>query len=454
MRHALVFIAAIALTAPFALRAQVQMPEMPAPAASSPPTEPAPASSSAKPDRPDLKDIRNFTRVYEIIRQAYVKKVDNKALMDAAITGMLSELDPHSAWLDRDGMQALDEETSGKYAGLGVVVSSRDHKLVVVAPIDDTPAAKAGLKSGDIILKIDGTPVDPQDVQASIDKLRGKPGSDITLTVWHPKATKPVSKTLTRAVIRMTSVKVRELEPGYAYIRISQFQRDTGDELNQKLSAFIDKHGAPKGVVLDLRSNPGGLVSAATSAADTFLNDGLIVRTKGRIKGSDLTFNAHPGDLIEGAPMVVLVDHGTASAAEILSGALHDHHRALVMGQRTFGKGVVQTVLPVDDDHVLKLTTARYYTPAGTSIQAEGITPDIAIPDLVAKAGDAPPRLIDSESDLPHHLANENQADALPASAGSSAKSDAGSQLAEDDYALAQALSVLKGMALSRHAGK
>src|SRR5699024_10925332 len=212
---------------------------------------PATASSSAIPDRPDLDDIRNFTRVYEIIRQAYVKKVDNKTLMDAAITGMLSKLDPHSAWLDQEGMQALDEETNGKYAGLGVVVTSRDNQLVVIAPIDDTPAARDGLKSGDVILKVDGAPVDPQDVQTSIDKLRGEPGSKITLTLVHAKAREPVTRTLTREVIHMVSVRVRELEPGYAYVRISQFQRDTGHELNRNLTDFIDRHGAPKGVVLD-----------------------------------------------------------------------------------------------------------------------------------------------------------------------------------------------------------
>lgn len=458
MRHAFIFIAAIALATPYALRAQDhQVPAMPATAASPASigaAEPAPAASSSVPDRPDLDDIRNFTRVYEIIRQAYVKKVDNKELMDAAITGMLSKLDPHSAWLDHEGMQALSEETAGKYAGLGVMVTSRDHRLVVIAPIDDTPAAKAGLKPGDVILKVDGAPVDPQDVQTSIDKLRGKPGSKIALTILHDKAAEPVTKTLTRALISMTSVKVRELEPGYAYIRISQFQRDTGHELNQKLSAFIDKHGMPKGAILDLRSNPGGLVSAATSAADTFLNDGMIVSTRGRIEGSDLSFHAHPGDLLKGASMVVLVDHGTASAAEILSGALHDHHRALVMGQRTFGKGVVQTVLPVDKDHVLKLTTARYYTPNGTSIQAEGITPDIIIPNLIARTGDTPPSLIDSEADLPHHLTNENSDDIQAARASSTRQLDDSSKLAERDYPLAQALSVLKGLALSQSSGK
>lgn len=445
MRLVLSTLAILLLLAPFA-RAQDK-----APASAASTAAPAAAASSAMPDRPSLEDIRNFTRVYEIIRQAYVKKVDNKALMNAAIKGMLSELDPHSAYLDKQGMRELREETSGQYAGLGVVVTSRDQQLVVIAPIDDTPAAKAGLKPGDVILKIDGAPVDPQDVAASIDKLRGKAGTKITLTLVHDQAgSMPVTKTLTRAMISMTSVRVRDIEPGYVYIRISQFQRDTAQDLDRQLSQLIAKNGQPKGVILDLRSNPGGLVMAATGVADSFLDGGLIVSTRGRVEGSDMSIRAQPGDLLAGAPMVVLVNHGTASAAEILSGALKDHHRAVIMGQRTFGKGVVQTVMTVDPTHVVKLTTARYYTPDGTSIQAEGITPDIIIPDLVAQTGDAPPSLIDSEADLPHHLHNENPK-AVQASHAASAQTLAdNSALAERDYALAQALSVLKGMVLAR----
>lgn len=446
MRLVLSTLAALLLLMPLA-HAQ----DKTAPAAAASAAAPASAASSATPDRPSLEDIRNFTRVYEIIRQAYVKKVDNKALMTAAIQGMLSELDPHSAYLDRKGMRELREETSGQYAGLGVVVTSRDQQLVVIAPIDDSPAAEAGIKPGDVILKINGAPVDPQDVETSIDKLRGKAGSKVSLTMVHDQpGSMPFTKTLTRAMISMTSVRTRELDPGYVYIRISQFQSDTSPDLNRELGQLIAKDGQPKGVILDLRTNPGGLVTAATGVADTFLDNGLIVSTRGRVEGSDMSFRAHAGDLLKGAPMVVLVNHGTASAAEILSGALKDHHRALIMGQRTFGKGVVQTVMPVDNDHVLKLTTARYYTPDGTSIQAEGITPDIIIPDLVAHAGDAPPSLIDSEADLPHHLHNENPA-TVQANHAAAARTLAGnSALAEHDYALAQALSVLKGMVLAR----
>ncbi len=455
MHRILPLVATLAiLGAPLAHAQDVPTPPVSAPAIVM--SAPALATSSALPDRPDLTTIRNFTQVYAIIRKAYVKKISNKALMQAAIRGMLSELDPHSAYLDREGMRQLSHETSGQYAGLGIIVTSRDHKLTVIAPLDDSPAAKAGIKSGDVILKVNGKPVDPDDVDASADKLRGKAGTKITLTIMHDKASVPVTKTLTRALISMTTVHVEPLTPddAYAYVRISQFQTTTAHDLDRDLADWIGKHGQPRGVVLDLRDNPGGLVSAAVGAADSFLDSGRIDSTKGRVAGSDNHYDAHPGDLLHGAPLVVLVNHGTASAAEILAGALKDNHRALIMGRRTFGKGVVQTVIPIDNDHVLKLTTARYYTPAGTSIQAEGITPDILVPELVAHAANAPPMLIGSEADLPHHLDNSDPA-AVRASRSASARALAANKsLAENDYALSQALSVLQGMVMARNEGR
>jgi carboxyl-terminal processing protease len=252
---------------------------------------------------------------------------------------------------------------------------------------------------------------------------------------------------LVRENIAITSVKVRQLDPGFDYIRITQFQSDTASDLESKLGALIAKGGAPKGAVLDLRNNPGGLLTAAVSVSDDFLDAGTIVTTRGRLSDANMSFSAHPGDLLNGAPLVVLVNHGTASAAEIVSGALKDNHRALLMGQRTFGKGVVQTVLPLDADHAVKLTTARYYTPNGTSIQAEGIKPDIPLAELSVKKADSAPALVDSEADLPHHLANQN------AKAGTDIDNDgsaAEGSLATRDYALAQALNVLKGLALGR----
>jgi carboxyl-terminal processing protease len=415
------------------------------PAGATSASAPASAGSTAAADPVDLQDIRNFSRVYELVRQAYVEKVDNKTLMKAAITGMLAGLDPHSEYLDKEGLQQLSEDTSGQYSGLGIEVLQVDGGLKIVSPIDDTPAARAGIKPGDSIVKINGRLVDPQNVNDMFQQLRGKPGSKITLTIMHEGSDKLVDMPLVRELISVSSVKVRELEPGYAYIRISQFQDDTAADLQKKLAELVAKNGPQKGAVLDLRNNPGGLLTAAVGVSDDFLDGGVIVTTRGRLPDANMSFSAHPGDQLDGAPMIVLTNHGTASAAEIVSGALKDNHRALTMGQRSFGKGVVQTVLPLDADHAVKITTARYYTPNGTSIQAEGIKPDIALADLAVSQADSPPVLISSEADLPNHLANEKASASTDIDDDGSA---ADAKLATSDYALAQALNVLKGMAL------
>ena len=414
---------------------------------------PAKASSSAAPaDQVSMDDVRNFAHVYQIIRQAYVEKVDNKTLMNDAIKGMLAGLDPHSAYLDKEGLQELDEDTTGQYGGLGIEVMEDNGMLRIVSPIDDTPASRAGIKPGDVITAINGKTVTPDNIDDMFDALRGDPGTKITLGILHEKAQQPVSMTLTRERISMSSVKVREIEPGYAYIRVSQFQDDTASDLEKKLGELLQKNGPQKGAILDLRSNPGGLLTAAVSVSDDFLDSGTIVTTRGRLPDSNLTFSAHQGDLLNGAPMVLLTDNGTASAAEIVSGALKDNHRALIVGRRTFGKGVVQTVLPLDSDHAVKLTTARYYTPNGTSIQAEGIKPDIALGDLtVAKVDDSSNGdSISSEADLPHHLANEAAAKGGDINNDGSAENE---KLATSDYALSQALNILKGLALRHDAG-
>jgi carboxyl-terminal processing protease len=419
----------------------------PAPPVDLPPTDSharAPASASSS-DQVSLDDIRNFSRVYEVVRQAYVEKVDNKTLMKAAITGMLSGLDPHSEYLDKDGLTQLSEDTTGQYSGLGIEVLQVDGGLHIVSPIDDTPAARAGIKAGDNIVKINGTLIDPGNVDEMFKQLRGKPGSKIDLTIAHDKSDKLIDLHLVRENIAVSSVKVHELEPGYAYLRVSQFQDDTASDLERKLGELIQKNGVQKGAVLDLRNNPGGLLTAAVGVSDEFLDSGVIVTTRGRLQDANMSFNAHPGDRLNGAPMIVLTNNGTASAAEIVSGALKDNHRALIMGQRTFGKGVVQTVVPLDAEHAVKITTARYYTPNGTSIQAEGIKPDIALADLTVNKADSGPVLISSEADLPNHLANEH------AKVGDDINDDgsaADGKLATSDYALSQALNVLKGMAL------
>ncbi|MGN2251544.1 S41 family peptidase [Frateuria edaphi] len=404
-----------------------------------------PAKAASAPDPVDLDDVRNFSRVYEVIRQAYVEPVDNKTLMKAAISGMLSGLDPHSEYLDKQGLQQLSEDTTGQYSGLGIEVLEVDGTLRIVAPIDDTPAARAGIKPGDTIVKIDGKAVDPDNVDDMFKRLRGEPGSKVTLSILHENSDQPVDMPLVREQISVTSVKLRELQPGYAYIRISQFQEDTADDLERKFADYVAKHGQPKGAVLDLRSNPGGLLTSAVAVSDDFLDAGGIVSTRGRLADANMKFDAHPGDLLQGAPMVLLADNGTASAAEIVAGALKDDHRALIVGRRTFGKGVVQTVLPLDADHAVKLTTARYYTPNGTSIQAEGIKPDIALAELTVNQADSEPELISSEADLKHHLANENTAAAQDIDNDGSADN---AKLATQDYTLAQALNILKGLAL------
>ncbi|NID04435.1 S41 family peptidase [Luteibacter jiangsuensis] len=430
-----------ALAIPAAQAQQKPLKQPDAPAASS--TSAAAVVKDAD-NSVSLEDIRNFTRVYHIVQQAYVEKLDNKTIMNAAISGMLQNLDPHSEYLDKEGLDELDEDTTGQYGGLGIEVLQVDGMLKIVSPIDDTPASRAGIKPGDTILKVDGMVVDSQNIDEAFKKLRGDPGSKITLTILHEKSDKPLDVPMVRERINVTSVKLRQLEPGYVYIRLSQFQEDTASDLDKKLGNYIAKNGAPRGAVLDLRSNPGGLLTTAVGVADTFLDSGTIVTTKGRLPDANLHFDAHPGDMLHGAPIVILADNGTASAAEIVSGALKDNHRALIMGRRTFGKGVVQTVLPLDETHAVKITTARYYTPNGTSIQAEGIKPDIALADLSVNKADTPPQLIGSEADLPNHLVNEK------AAADDKASGDDDGKLAIEDYALSQALNVLKGMALNR----
>lgn len=410
------------------------VPENPAPAT-------APAKAAAK-DTVDLADIRAFTAVYSLVKQAYVEDVDDHRLMQAAIHGLLAGLDPHSEYLGKEQMQDLSEDTSGNYDGLGIEVVQVEGTLRVVAPIDESPAERAGVKAGDIIVRIDGKQVQSDDLDGAIARLRGKPGTEIVLNVLHEKQTVPVDIRMKREVIRVASVRGRLLEPGYAYLRVSQFQSETGSQLRKRIERLIADNKAPlRGAVLDLRSNPGGLLTAAVEISDELLGEGVIVTTRGRLKESDLTFRATSGDLLDGAPLVVLVDNGTASAAEIVAGALKDNHRALLMGRRTFGKGSVQTVLPLDAEHAVKLTTARYYTPSGVSIQAAGIQPDIALGDLALSQRDSEPTPSFGERDLRNHLKGTDETD------GPTTPSVANRDL-QRDYALNEALNALKALAL------
>ncbi|MEO7430576.1 MAG: S41 family peptidase [Dokdonella sp.] len=402
----------------------------------------AASPSPASKDAVDLADIRAFTAVYSLVKQAYVDDVDDHRLMQAAIRGLLGGLDPHSEYLGKEQIADLTEDTSGNYDGLGIEVVQVDGTLRVVAPIDESPAERAGVKAGDIIVRIDNKPVQADDLEAAVASLRGKPGTPITLSVLHEKQSVPVDIVMKREVIRVASVRGRLLEPGYAYLRVSQFQAETGSQLRKKIVRLIADNKAPlRGAVLDLRSNPGGLLTSAVEISDELLSEGVIVTTRGRLKESDLSFRATSGDLLDGAPLVVLVDNGTASAAEIVAGALKDNHRALLMGRRTFGKGSVQTVLPLDADHAVKLTTARYFTPSGVSIQAAGIQPDIALGDysLSQRDTDAGPSY--GERDLRNHLkgADETADPQTPAVAN---------RALPQDYALSEALNALKALAL------
>lgn len=401
-----------------------------------------PLNTTSK-DDVSLEDIRLFTTVFNLVKQAYVEPVDDKALMQAAIHGVLAGLDPHSEYLEAKALDELNEDTSGSYDGLGLEVIVTEGALRVIAPIDDTPAARAGLKPGDTILRIDGKLITAANANQAVDMLRGKAGSETTLSVLHEGTNAPIELKLKRETIKVVSVRGRVLEPGYAYFRITQFQSNTGTELKRVFAQLKQKNEALRGAILDLRSNPGGLLTAAVEVSDAFLDEGVIVTTKGRLKDADLSFSATLGDLLTGMPLVVLVDNGTASAAEIVSGALKDHGRALLMGRRTFGKGSVQTVLPLDDSHAVKLTTARYYTPNGTSIQGTGITPDIELADLKLSARSTPVSLISGERDLPHHLRGA-QEKPNPTKSNDVAQSTR-DQL--DDYALGEALNVLKSMA-------
>ena len=360
-----------------------------------------------------LDEIRRYVAVYNAVKQAYVEPVDDAKLMHSAVRGLLFDLDPHSVYLDKTNAEDFEEAARGAYDGIGVELQRQpDGSLRVIAPIDDTPATRAGIKAGDLIIAIDGKPFKPDEGDSS-GPLRGAPGSTVVLTIVREGRDKPFDVTVTRETIRIASVRSRMLEPGYGYVRISAFQADTAADFERQLEALKTQAGGSlRGLVMDLRSNPGGLLTSAVQIADDLLEHGKIVSTRGRIAISDAQFGATPGDRLAGAPVVVLVDAGSASASEVLAGALRDNGRARVVGSRTFGKGSVQTVLPLDNGDSVKLTTARYYTPSGKSIQALGIVPDVTLhPDKDAQAVG---RAGVTEASLPGHLRGD--ADDLPGS--------------------------------------
>lgn len=406
-----------------------------------------------------LEELRTFSGVLDAVKQDYVEPIKDKTLLENAIRGMLSNLDPHSDFLDAAAFQDLQVGTSGEFGGLGIEVGQEDGFIKVIAPIDDTPASRAGIRSGDLIIRLDNTSVKGMALSDAIQRMRGKPDTPITLTIVREGLKKSLKLKLMREVIQVKSVKSRLLEPGFAYLRITQFQAKTAENLQQDLQTLEQQNKAPlKGLVLDLRNNPGGVLNGAVDVADDFLEEGLIVETKGRSNGSAQSYKATPGDLLKSAPMVVLVNGGSASASEIVAGALQDHHRALILGERTFGKGSVQTILPLGNGTAVKLTTARYYTPKGRSIQAAGIEPDIKLKPLKVGTDDTANLDFIKEADLTGHLTNDNSETTetnppvIPIDPKTLAEPTKAlsveSDLAQNDYQLYEALNLLKGMTL------
>jgi carboxyl-terminal processing protease len=390
-----------------------------------------------------LNELRSLTEVFGRIKQDYVEQVSDKELLDNAIRGMLAGLDPHSSYLDAEGYKDLQVGTSGEFGGLGIEVGMEDGFVKVIAPIDDTPAQRAGVKAGDLIIRLDSKPVKGLTLHQAVNIMRGKVGSPIMLTIVRDGVDKPLEIKIVRDTIKVKSVKHRSLGDGFGYLRISQFQSHTGDNLADALNKMRKEQGGEiKGLVLDLRNNPGGVLNAAVEVSDAFLDKGLIVYTQGRVPDSELRFNATPKELIQGAPLVVLVNGGSASASEIVAGALQDHKRAVIIGEQTFGKGSVQTILPLQNNTALKLTTARYYTPSGRSIQAEGIKPDIVLEPIKVTTVEDQASMRLKEADLTGHLqgGDEGETDAQ-AKEGEEPES-----LAQSDYQLYEALNVLKGL--------
>lgn len=425
-----------------------------------------------------VEELRAFSEVFGRIKSDYVEPVSDKKLITEAINGMLSGLDPHSAYLDADGFKELQVGTQGEFGGLGIEVSMEDGLVKVISPIEDTPAYHAGIKSGDLIIKLDDTLVKGLTLNDAVKRMRGKPGSKILLTVVRKNETKPLVISVSRAIIKVQSIKSKLVAPNYAWVRITQFQEHTGENLATALDALLKQSDNNlKGLVLDLRNDPGGLLTAAVGVSAAFLpKDALVVYTEGRTDDAKMHLTANAENYLRGngaadylknlsatfktLPLVVLVNGGSASASEIVAGALQDHGRAVIMGTQSFGKGSVQTILPLGNNTAIKLTTARYYTPGGRSIQAKGIVPDIVVEDPSTSAFDNSFRL--READLDHHLSNDRQPDGKSEDTASKpvvksppkTKDNETGKLevtefgAKNDYQLNQALNLLKGMSI------
>ncbi|MBF0471090.1 MAG: S41 family peptidase [Gammaproteobacteria bacterium] len=427
--------------------------------------------SSVNPHPLPLEELRAFSEIFDKIKKDYVEEVDDRTMLENAIRGMLTGLDPHSAYLNVDEFKDLKVGTTGEFGGLGIEVTMEDGFVKVVSPIDDTPAQRAGLIAGDLIIRLDDTPVKGMTLNAAVKIMRGKVGTPILLTVVRKGKSAPLTVKVVRDIIKTKSVRSKTLEKGFGYLRITNFQTRTKEQVYTEIDKLKKENEgkALKGLVLDLRNNPGGVLGAAVGVSDAFINKGLIVYTKGRAEDSELKFNAKPDDILDGSPLVVLINGGSASASEIVAGALQDQKRALIMGSKSFGKGSVQTIFPMNSETAVKITTARYYTPSGRSIQAEGIVPDIELEPLQLQQREKSSFRRLTEASLTGHLENgsdpeEESSEDEPQKEESkgddeSPTIDGGDEgengddatekeqtLAEKDYVLNEALTLLKGL--------
>lgn len=401
--------------------------------------EKSPATSGLLP----LEELRTFTRVYDHVRSGYVDDISDAQLLEFAIKGMIAELDPHSAYLDKEAFADLQASTSGEFGGVGLEVSIDDGYVKVVTPIDDSPSARAGILAGDVVVRIDDKPVKGMDLNKAVNLMRGPKNSPIKITVMRDGVDQPIDFKLQRDIIKVQSVRTRLLEQDYFYIRIAQFQLDTGKEMSKKIRDHLKKNRETKGVILDLRNNPGGVLQASVEVVDAFLDGGQVVYTQGRLDNSNISYNADSGDLTAGLPLVVLINDGSASASEIVAGALQDHKRAIIMGTRSFGKGSVQSVIPISNDRAVKLTTALYYTPNGRSIQAQGIEPDVEVERVQVAAIAQNPGV--TEADLARHLGN-GKGGKESTSKDRANRRITSAELLREDNQLHEALNLLKGL--------
>lgn len=393
----------------------------------------------------DYESIELFTDVLAIVKKSYVEEVDTKKLIYGAINGMLTALDPHSSFMPPETYKELKLDTKGEFGGLGIEISIKDGMLTVISPIEDTPAYRAGVKSGDQIIKIDDKFTKDLTIMDAVKRMRGNKGSKVTLTIMREGFDKPKEFPLERDIIQVKSVKFKMLDDGYGYVRIAQFQEKTADDLQKALSSLNEtSKGKLRGLVLDLRNDPGGLLDQAVKVSEVFLDEGkLIVYTEGREKDAQMRFSSRKGDKQPNYPIVALINSGSASASEIVAGALQDHKRAVVMGVQSFGKGSVQTIIPLSDNSGLRLTTAKYYTPSGRSIQAKGITPDIVVERIELASTEKKESMHLREKDLDNHFENDKKEqsaekkETLPLY-----KTD---EQVKNDYQLLRALDLLKG---------